>query len=354
MRILLLAVVSLAVACSEKKTDPEAAPREPVAKPAPKPDAPPAKGLGAPGNDPAVVALAKAAQACKPDGTRLEWNCDGYKAWRESPLLKDGKADATMLNLLDDADEKVRFLGADRLAEGATEDAAAAKRVLAAAQAETSTLVGDKLGKALGKIDGAKTGIAADVNKLLTDTKNDELRLGLITAGASNPSVADAILALANGSTDEKLRLAATTAFYNNTPAGKEADVCKMWLANVDHENREIAGESAAACGRVGSCSANWDSLLDKIEAKVKKGAVSYHQLAAALQWMHDGSSSNAKQKARTLKLAKAIASNAKNDPFARSRMLEFLGPLDKAFVKKFTKDKEPMVKDAAERALKQ
>lgn len=354
MRIVVMAVLALALGCSEeKKADPTPPPTEKGAKPEAKAE-PPAKGLGNKGNDPAVVALAKAAQACKPDGSRLEWNCDGFKAWRDSKLFEDDKTDATLLNLLEDSDEKVRFLGADRLAKHAVEDAAAAKRVLAAAQAETSPLVADALGKALGQIDGTKTGIAAEVNKLVSSHKLPELRVGLITTGASNPAVFDAILAVANESTDEKMRLAAEISFYNNTPSGKEADVCKMWLANVDHANAEVAGEAAAVCGRVSSCKANWEALLNKIEAKTKKGAVNNQQLAAALSWMHDGSESTAKQKARTLKLAKAIASNPKNDAFARSRTLEFLGPLDKAFVKKFAKDKEPMVKAAAERALQQ
>lgn len=350
MRIILMTVLALALGCSSKKADPAPAPE--AAKPEAKAE-PPAKGLANKANDAAVVTLAKAAQACKPDGSRLEYNCEGYKAWRDSPLFSDNKADATLLNLLEDADEKVRFLGAERLAAGPTQDAAAAKRVLAAAQAETSTLVADKLGKALGGIDGKKTGIAADASKLVADHKLPELRLGLITAGASNESLADAILALATESTDEKMRLAAEVAFFNNTPAGKEADVCKMWLANVDHANAEISGEAAAVCGRTSACKASWDRLLDKIEARVKTGSVRNDRLAAALQWIHDGSESSAKQKTRTVTLAKAIASNVKNDAFARKGMIEFLAPLDKAFVGKFKKDKEAMVKDAAESALK-
>jgi len=353
MRIILLAVLPLAFACSGKKSDP--APTPPSGsdtKPAPTAE-PPAKGLAAKDNDPAIVALAKDAAQCKPDGSRLEYNCPGFKAWRDSALFKDAKSDKTLANMLDDTDEKVRFLAADRFAERNTEDAAVAKRVLAAAQAETSALVADRLGKALGKIDATKTGIAADVSKVIADHKLVELRLGLITAGASNASLFDPILALANTSTDDKLRLAAETAFYNNTPAGKEADVCKMWFANVDNANAEIAGEAAHLCGRISACKANWDSLLDKVDAKAKAGSIAHHQMAASLQWMHDQSEASEPQKARTVTIAKEIASNAKNDAFARSRAIEFVGATDKAFVATFKNDKEQMVKDAATKAMK-
>jgi hypothetical protein len=355
MRIHTIAVLAVAVAfassCNKSDAPPAPAPGAADPKPAPK-EEPPAKGLAAKANDPAVVTLAKAAITCKPDGSRLEWNCDGFKAWRDSELFKDAKSDATLVNLLEDTDEKVRFLGADRFAERATEDAAVAKRVVAAAQAETSTLVADRLGKALGKLD-EKTGVAADVGQIIADSKLADLRVGAIIGGASNPALFDAILKVAAESTDDKMRLAAEGAFYNNTPAGKEADVCKMWLANVDHENAEIAGEGAHLTGRVSSCKQSWDSLLDKIDARVKAGTVGFHQMAAALNWLHDGSESTAPQKKRAITIAKALVSNTKIDAFIRSRAIEFLGPNDPAFVGKFKKDKDPTIKEAAEKALK-
>jgi len=352
MRLLLLAVLPVAFACS-KKSDPTPTPpagsgSDP--KPAVKAE-PPAKGLAAKDNDPAIVALVKEAVKCKPDGSRLEWNCDGFKAWRDSKLFGDAKSDKTLANLLEDPDEKVRFLGADRFAVRASEDAAIAKRVLAAAQAETSTLVADSLGKALGKIDANKAGIAADVTKVITDHKLPELRLGVIIAGAENGALFAPILAVANTSTDDKMRLAAEGAFYNNTPAGKEADVCKMWLANVDNANAEISGTAAELCGRVSSCKDSWDPLLDKIDAKAKAGAVAFHGMAGALQWIHDGSTATDAQKARTLALGKAIASNTKNEAFARARAVEFVGATDKAFAAGFKNDKEGVIKQAAERA---
>src|SRR5437763_17007378 len=95
MRIMLLAVLPLAFACSGKKGDPAATPPSGSdTKPAAKAE-PPVKGLAAKDNDPAIVALAKDAAKCKPDGSRLEYNCPGYKAWRESALFKDAKSDKT-------------------------------------------------------------------------------------------------------------------------------------------------------------------------------------------------------------------------------------------------------------------
>lgn len=126
-----------------------------------------AKGLDAKDNDPAVVALAKAALACPRGGDELfDTKCSAYTTWADP---KRASADATSVNLLDDADERVRFLGATALkpehpafvkGEGVHYqfDRALAGRLIAAAAKEPSETVAVSLGARVARIDVEKTG----------------------------------------------------------------------------------------------------------------------------------------------------------------------------------------------------
>jgi hypothetical protein len=362
MRTTSMLVLALAAACgSEKKPDPEPAQGSDT-KPAPAADLPPANsGLLAKDNDPAVVALSRAALVCKVDDKQLDYFCAGYTAWRDSALLTDNKADKTLVNLLEDRDEKVRYLAAEKLTgihTGYAQDPVAAKRVLAAAQRETSVLVAERLGKALGFVDVEKTGITADVRKLIVEHKLVDLRIGLIAEGAHSNSDAlfDVVFELATGSTDDKIRLKAVTAFWVGTPSSKRNDVCKMWLDTVDHTNAEIAGEAAYMCGLNSSCTAQWDKLLDKLDARAKRGTVSHRQMTAALEWQAKQKEATAPQKARALAIAKAVVENPKNASDARAHAIDVVAALDKAdkaFPAKFKDDPDASVKAAVERALK-
>ncbi|HEY4180957.1 MAG TPA: hypothetical protein VGM90_29140 [Kofleriaceae bacterium] len=354
-KVVSIAALALVFSCSGKKTEPAAtgSGSGSGSAPAPAKVEPPAKGLAAKDNDPAIVALAKEGIKCKADGDRLEWNCDGFKAWRDSKLFEDNKGDATLTNLLEDPDEKVRSLAVDRFQHLAPKDPAQVKRMLAAAQLETSTIVAEWLGRSLGAADVAKAGVAADANKLIADSKSPELRNGLITGGASNAAYFDTILEVGNESTDVKLRHAAVEAFYNNTPEGKEADVCKMWLGNVDNADAETAGAATSLEGRVGSCKDNYDALLDKIDARQKNGTIANAEMVSSLHWLNDGSSATDAQKKRAIDLGKAIASNEKLPQDARGGAVELLAPIDATYTAKFLKDKDDYVKGVAERALK-
>jgi hypothetical protein len=361
---MIVLVLAFATACSskDKPADPEPTKGSDTA-PVPKADPPPANsGLAAKDNDPAVVALAKAAITCKVDDKQLDWSCPGFKAWRDSDLLKDGKADMTLVNLLEDGDEKVRFLGADKLPDsrsGYGEDPAAAKRVLAAAQRETSALVAERLGKTLGNVNLEKTGITAEVTKLIAEHELVDLRVGLIGTGqhANSRALFDAVFAQAKTATDDKIRLRAVTAFWVGTPSDKQAEVCQMWLDTADHANVEIAGEAAYMCGLQSNCKAHWDGLLDKLDGKTKAGKVGHTQMASALEWLHNQKEATAPQKQRAIAIARAVAENAKNAASARARAIDFLAKKakddSKTLFAKLQADTDASVKAAAERALK-
>jgi hypothetical protein len=310
--------------------------------------------LKAKDNDPTLVKLVTDAATCKLVDTHLDYDCDASKAWTSAnDQYKDGKGDATLTNFLEDPNENVRFVAAEKLRDHEPKDVTLIKRDLAAAQAETSKLVGENLGMGIGKLDVTSAGVAADAVKLLDEGKLVELRVGIMHTGADNPAFSDAILKLANESTDATLHYAAVTSFYSNMPKGKEADVCKMWLAMVDSTDNEVAGQAALEDGRVSACKDNWDALMDKFDASEKAGTFKAYNSVAALNYIHDGSTATDAQKTRSIELAKTIASDEKVPDSTRGRAIEFLAPNDAKFVQKFTKDKNEHISFAAEHALK-
>ncbi len=314
----------------------------------------PAIGLEAKDNDPAVVTLAKAAITCKVDMGGLDRECEGFKAWRETVGKADPKPVKTLVNFLEDPDEKVRYLGASMIGQGYAEDPAAVKRVLAATSKEKSTLVAVPLAQSLGFLDLEKTGITADVTKLIQEHELMELRLALIMSGGSSNTAAlfDALLPLATGSTDVKIRNVAQQAFQN-IPADKHAQVCQMWLDNVDAADADIAGRASLLCGQESRCKDHWDKLLDKLDAKAKSGAMGI-DMARGFESLHDRQEATAPQKARAKAVAQATLETASNGEYQRAAALDFLVKNgDKAVAKKFKNDPSQQVKDAAERALK-
>lgn len=323
-----------------------------------------AKGIDAPGNDPKVVELAKKALGCEWQKTGFKYDCADLKAWKESELLKEGKADETLVSMLEDDNERVRWLAAQALSsrgKAYRTDEKLAKRVLAAAQAEKNEAVASNLGSALGRINAEKTGLEAEIKKLIESHQLQQLRRSTVSAVLfSNRQFYEFHMALAKGEKNKDVRKAAISAFWTGTPSDKYDQTCAMWLDRVvNDEDDNIAGEAAYLCGFYsggGGCQDQWDALLDAIEKRAKEGQVKSSQMAAALYYFHKQKKASAAQKQRALAIAKQIADNADNSGAARARALEFVAEKDPAgptFVAKFKDDEDFFVKSRATQILK-
>ena len=80
-------------------------------------------GLADPTNDPGTVALVKAAiEKCDFKNHGFSTTCADWKKVVDSPDLKKGAQDKTLVNFLADPEEKVRWIGANRMisSSGAT------------------------------------------------------------------------------------------------------------------------------------------------------------------------------------------------------------------------------------------
>ncbi len=324
------------------------------------------KGMADPSNDKAVVAMAKKVLPCKWGKYGFDSKCEALKSWKKSDALKGGKADATLVNFLEDGDVKVQWLGADGLArrgQAYRKDKAMATKVIDVADKATEERLMKPLGKAVGNIDLNATGLVERVKKMLESHGNTQLRRTLagntLFRNRDVPGMFDLFVKLAKSDKDKKVRKAAAAAFWTGTPSGKQEDVCKLWLELAGDEDHDLAGHSAYHCAfksSGGGCSAQWDDLLSLIESKAKAGEVQSSFMASALEYFHGQKKASDEQKKRAVAIAKKLVENKKNDASARASSLEFVGkedPKGKVFAAKYENDDEFFVKNAAKRVKK-
>jgi hypothetical protein len=317
-------------------------------------------GLEAPGNDAQVVELVRRALDCPFKDQAPEPDCAALAAWRDSELLVRGRADATLVSLLEDPNEKVRQLAAGALrASGETfrTDGGLAKRVLAAALAETSEAVGGELGAALATIDGKAAGLSQELAATLREAKLAGLRQSLV-AGVlvRNPDQYEVVTKLAADDADPGIRRAAVSSLWAGTPADKIPSSCALWLARASEEkDAETAAEAAYSCAAYPQgtgCRDQWDALLAALAKKAETGEVTSARLRNALDSLHRQEAASAEQKKRAVATGRAIVKNTANGEYARAQTLKWIGEIDpkaKAFATDYLDDPGPAVKTAAE-----
>ncbi len=321
-------------------------------------------GLNHPDNDAGVVKLAKAAMKCEWKRDALAHDCEDYKAWNKSEDLDDGKNDATLLNMLEDGDKVVRFLAAKALQNNSTKwpsDKKAGEKVLAAAKKEKEKEISDLMGRVTGEIDVGKTGLDGDIKKLLADSKNQDVRKGIVSSVLFNNQTEggfyDLLQKVAREDGNKDVRKAAAAAFWVGG-SKRHDDTCKLWLELADDADTDIAGHStyhASWWSHGGGCTEQWDALLDTIEKRGKAGKIQSTFTTSALGWLQQQPKASTAQKDRALKIAEMIAGTPGNSSSARGDALRKVGeysPQANTVAAKFKDDKEFFVKSTAERIL--
>lgn len=379
-----LALVLALVGCADK-APPTAASSASASAPAPPP--PPVRGLGAPGNDPALTTAArKAVETCasawKPD-SGFDANCPDFKAFLAQKVDR-GARDATLVAFLEDDEPKARALGARGLAiwgDVFRVERPLAERVVAAAGRETAPALTGIMGFLAGEIVLEKAGLVEQIKELATRAEAPpDLQVGLISillqANREDAAAFDLTRLVSDRASNVMVRNAALTAVssvYDLRPA----DVCALWVQNRENAVEIIAATAAARLTAGASwvgysglawsstssytveenrCAAEIEPTLAVIEARAKAGKIANENWIFALRGVlrEDLKNTPAPMKQKALAVARLIAETRENNAGSRGSALRLVverDPGGKAFAAKLASDPNAFVSTVAKEA---
>jgi hypothetical protein len=314
--------------------------------------------------DPVRAAAAKVLACPDWDGSGMPWSCDAFTAWSELPALEDGKGDATLVAMLDDADPKLQALAARGLrSSGRTyrADTAMAEKVVAkleAGKGETGLL--EDLAQAAGAVDAEKTKLGPRLLELAKKIATPSVRANLISSGQFHNSdlFYPVTSELAKSATDDELRRAAISSFWVGTPNAKHDEVCALWVS-IAQDAKTPEGLAAQSLDYAGwnpsPCDKQYETIVKVLEKRLK-GPVEESSWVFAANHLSNQGKLAAPLKKKLVALLKGVA----NDPKSRSsaRMYAIDGAVKgdpagaKAFLGKLSKDKNEEVKKHAAEAM--
>jgi hypothetical protein len=367
MTRLLFSLVALLIApaCQSQPSKP-ATPSPAVAPPAAAKPAPvEPTGLAAKGNNPEIVALAAEALKCAHDGSHLfDFKCDAFKGFLRAKAIAD--QDATLVSFWEDADPRVRLLGAFALPDGINDhppfrnDPALSQRMVRALAKETESSVASAMARRVARIDVETTGLLAPIAELIKSSRHpgatEELINNLLFTNSRSRATYDYFLTLTQDP-DKGVRRKAVDAFWIG--GGLSAvETCKMWEAHLDDAAPEVAGAAAYHLGMSNDCRAHDAVLLgrvgDRLKAKTTGGESHFASSLAELCGDENASVAN---KLAAARLAKEMAADKELEDFLRWRGLEAVTACDKkggrGFVARLTHDKNKFVAEKARETLK-
>jgi hypothetical protein len=267
--------------------------------------------------------LAKAALTC-PWNNGFTLSCDAFMKWiqahENAGPTRGPVADAVLVKMLEDPDEKVRFLAAQSLAQSidraSRRDAGLAKRILAVAARETKESLAIHLGDVVGQLNFAATGTLDDVKKLLHTHALVVMRYEIIALmmmeNIDNDAVFDLPQELIKDS-NATVRKAAVDA-YRRIAQGEVRrldDICKFLFSNIENPDQTVAALAgrnlAAVTGH--TCSADYDVLLKSLETRTRaKSLEDELDYAEGLQKLCENKATTPSQKAKAAVVLKAMA----------------------------------------------
>ncbi len=329
---------------------------------------PAGSGLGAAGNDAAIVTIVKGmVSSC---GTR--W--DDKKGWPSECMkpfndLKVDKKDATFVALLEDPDAKVRALGTqglDQNGDAYKTDKDLGTRTVAALEREPALPFNTELAYVVDQINLTNVPVGDRIKALGLNAKTpSDVRIAIITfwpqkTGPANTLGYDVVKA-ASASTEKKFKIAALDG-YSEFDETKHDEACAFWAANLSNADPEIA---SAAWGHVTHASTGLSAHDDEgvwgvsggdhagnvrctqldqgiafVEAKAKAGTVTESKMVYGLGMIaRDKKSTPAQRKAALTALRAVLSNKANQDRSDAVGALVESDPSEKSFVKKFESD---------------
>jgi hypothetical protein len=324
--------------------------------------------------DPVRAAAQKALTSCKWEEGEPDWDCADAKAFDDLAPVREGKADATLVAMLGDADVRLVWLAGKALdahGEAYRTDKALAEKVVARLETSLPARHLTLVAEIAGAVDVAKTGLGARMlassEKLPVDARAAFVRAAQFR---NSDFFYASTAALAKDSKDEPLREAAIRAFWVGTPSGKGAEVCELWtsIAEDGKTSDALASLSAdfAAWTPMDPCTKEFDRLLARLDKRAKAGPLDGWDWPHVAEHLAGNRAASPAQQKKAVGWLKAAAENPKNKPNARSAAARGLIaveiPTAKGVLAKFAKDKdgelqkiaaslEPELKDAEKRA---
>lgn len=314
--------------------------------------------------DARALELARRAIACRWDATAPSQDCEDAKLWREARDVFDGgRADAMLVGLLEDADDRARHLAAWNLnvfGERYRTDKALAERVVLVAEREKSERVGAPLGAALSRIDVERTELFDRTRAIAMKHALLSLRTALAATLAKNNlgSLPAFTLTLDLVRDPEKdVRAAALGALWQCSSRRPE-ETCRAWRESIDRtDDEELAARASDYLTWAGACQSSFDALLEVEEKRFKTGRMSSPLFTKALGNVCEDAKASSSQKGRALELAKRMVEQKTTHRLVRSGALEAILRCDsaggRAFVQRFGDDEDPFVKERARDLLK-
>jgi hypothetical protein len=304
----------------------------------------PKRGLDAPDNDPALVALAREALKCfrKPE-------CEAQGKWYE-PFHMGREVDfKTLVNLIEDEHPEIRSMAAGILRgekgkPGFHTDRAHATRVLDALDREQDEEVAREIALAAGFIDVKATGLEERMLRIIHFDTRERVRVRMIESILNNnwdvPTVTAAVKGMTSDASSD-VRVAAVRAFEVHE---LHAEACPFWTSNLTHQDALLADKCFYYLVS-DSCRSEYDALLN---AAANRPPLSPENLQPLCR---QGDTPDP-VKTKLLALTEAWAANTVLNGSQRAQSLKLLATCDPARAKKaataLTKDQDEYVRGTA------
>lgn len=283
-------------------------------------------------------------------------SCVGLEKFHRSELSMN---ETLLAGLLDDANERKRWLGATGLRRGHSyrTDPKMAQKLVAAMEREKSVAPALAMADAISRIHLKETKLVDRVKALMRNHPVDDARERLVqfTLFYNRNVLYDLVAKLAAKGNDPAIRRAAIAALFTGTPPTHYADSCKVWRGLLGDPNARLEAYGASFATRYGRgvCKKDYDAVLDMVAKRARAGTVKAERLTDALRNIQLQPGATKKQKQRAVAVARVLLTNTKNYGPSRARALELLdrtAPDGAALVKHYLKDKDGFVMRRAER----
>ncbi len=352
-RLVLAACVVVFGACDKKEEPKAAAPAGD--RPAAAPEKPKI-GLDSPKNNPKTVEVAKKALAC-PWKDDFDAACADYKTWLEDKAIYD---EETFISMLEDPDEKVRFLGAKRLYDtlGVLDDKALAERLLTVAEKSKTPREQHPLGNSVGKIQLEGTDLFPRIKALLNAKETTpNMRVGILGAlMKTNPASDDAFNLMResakNPDFDSNVQGTAFGAMSWHTKPAK----CDAFLEATQDADDGRAGDATQFILRSDQhCDAHYDAVIKSLEDRVKAKKVTNALFGDALRLLcNPKGTAKPPQVKKAAAIAKKIAEDKKLEGRIRASGITGAAECDpkgaKAYSARFKKETDEDIKESVAR----
>ena len=372
LSVVLASCLAVLSACPQK--DDAAKPADPPAKD--KPAAAPEKpkiGIDLPGNDPKIVEAAKKALGCKWEDNAsdpFDTACPEYKAWAEDKEICAGlKSAPTLIAMIEDPDDKVRYLGEKRLDDclgpppDVLSDKALIARVLAVAEKTKAQRDIGHLGVIIGDSKVGDPELFPRVKALIeapetAQTIGTTILLRLVRSDPDNEEIWNFTRDTAKNTALSKNTQQTALEAFLKIMADKPAR-CDVFLDNIENPPGEDVGHAGDAVSWMSHanahCEAQYDKMLTALEARVKakKADSALFGQGARMICPAKGGKATPAQVKKLVAIAHKLAEDKTLKSATRSLALETVSDCDpkgkKAYLTKFAKDKDAEVKSRAE-----